>query len=331
MRIFHVTLLKNKHPYLQSIVNWLKKYGNKVETFDFMEMDNASSFNIIQLNLNFVEKCLKFKPDLLLVFKGDTIFKESLEIIKKKIRPIMAVWWVDDPFCKWDNAYFMTPYGNSLRSLFVWDYFFIYDTYFLTRLKKIGVNNPYYLPNATNDEFFYKIKDPQKDDIKYYGSDLSFVGTPSRLRAQMIRNLSDFNIKIWGIPWFDPFFKSLQVKINLDIDEVRKIHNYTKINLNCHLPGNVNGANVRTFDIPACGSFLLVDKCSDITNYLYKENEEVVVYNDFEDMVKKIKYYLKHDNEREQIEANAMRRTLKQHLYKHRVAELLQVIEGRQQ
>lgn len=331
MRIFHATLLKNKHPYLQNIVNWLKRYGNEVETFDFMEIEDGDTFNIIQLNLNFVEKCLNFKPDLLLVFKGDTIFKESLELIKKKIRPIMTTWWVDDPFCKWNDAYLMTPYENSLKSLFIWDYFFIYDTYFLARLKRIGIKNPYYLPNATDDEFFFKIEEPKKDDIEYYGSDLSFVGTPSRLRAQMIKSVSNSNIKIWGVPWYSPFFKSLQTKINIDIDEIRKIHNYTKINLNCHLPGNVNGANVRTFDIPACGGFILSDRCSDIVDHLYKENEEVILYNDFDDMKEKVKYYLKHEKEREQIAANAMRKTLKQHLYKHRVAELLQVIKGDKQ
>ncbi|MCP4156979.1 MAG: hypothetical protein GY757_55215, partial [bacterium] len=193
MRIFHVTHLKNKHPYLKSIIKWLKYYGHEVETFDYADLDSYRHKDTdtpaeVQLNKGFVEKCLKYKPDVLFVFKGNTIFKESLEIIKKQVRPLMITLWVDDPFANWDDAFQIKPYTNNLQSLLLWDYFFIYDSYFIDRLKKLGVKNPYYLPNATDEDYFYKmdLQTISPEDKDYYRSEISFIGRPSRKRAYMI-------------------------------------------------------------------------------------------------------------------------------------------------
>lgn len=336
MRIFYVTNLANKHPYLFSIGKWLKKYGHEVECFEFYHFEANQKYSdpliprINQMNIDFVEQCMKFKPDMLLVFKGDTIFAESLKLIKRKIRPIMATWWVDDPFCYWDGACNIRPYEHTLKSLFLWDHFFIFETYSLKRLKRIGVKKAYYLPNATDSDYFYKIHKVNKEDKIYYGSDLSFIGTPCRQRGAMIKALRNYNnIKLWavpGMPWKDEYFKKYQIKNDLKFNEIRKIHNYTKINLNNHFFVNTTGANLRTFDIPACGGFLLTDRMSDITDNLYKEGQEVIVYDSLDDLRKKVDYYLKNEKERKEIAENARQTTLKKHLYEHRVKELLEVV-----
>jgi len=281
---------------------------------------------IHQMNNDFVVQCLRFKPDVLLVFKGDTIFKDSLTIIKRKIRPLMATWWVDDPFMHWDGGGNIRPFTNTLASLYLWDYFFIYETYTLQRLKRIGVKNPYYLPNATDTDYFHTLRKNDAKDKYYYGADISFIGTPDRLRAEMIRALNNQQIKLWGPPWRDSYYQEKHVKSNLNAKEVCKVYHYTKINLNRHFMVNVTGANVRTFDIPACEGFLLTDDMADITNILYEKDREVVTYKNMRDLQNKVKYFLKHDRERKDIAKNARKKTIAKHLYKHRVKELLEII-----
>ncbi len=334
MRIFHVTHLKNKHPYLNSIIKWLRFYGHEVETFDFLEKEKYRKPIVpveVGLNTDFVEKCLAYNPDVLFVFKGDTIFKESLEIIKKKIRPLMVTLWVDDPFARWDDAFNITPIKHSLQSLLLWDYFFIYDSYFIDRLRKLGVKNPIYLPNATDDEFFYKMETVSQVDKDYFSAALSFVGMPSRLRARMIKTFDGYDFRLWGGlgRWRDTYYKNLIKKDHLCVEEIKTVYNLTDINLNCHFPCTVRGANVRTFDIPVCGGFLLTDHCADIIDTLFEENSEVVTYSGFEDMKKKADYFLKHEKERKEIGENALKKVMKMHLYKHRIAEFLDVIKAK--
>lgn len=333
MRIFHVTHLKNKHPYLDSIVKWLRHYGHEVEGFDFIDLSRYTGSNEpveVQMNRDLVEKCLAYKPDMLFVFKGHTIFRESLETIKKKIRPLMAVLWVDDPFAHWDDAFNIFPFKNSLQSLLLWDYFFVYDSYFIDRLEKLGVKNPYYLPNATDDQYFFKMETIEPGDREFYGADISFVGRPSRNRARMIKTFEGYNIRLWGGlgQWFDPYYKNLIKKEFVQVDEIRKVFNLTALNLNIHFPITVRGTNVRTFDIPACGGFLLTDHCKDITEKLFTADQEVVTYKDFKEMKQKADYYLAHEKERKEIAENARKKVLKKHLYKHRVAEFLDVIKA---
>lgn len=320
------------HPYTQEFGKWLSYFGHEVKNFESMRFETDSKYSdpiipkIYQMNKEFIRVCQEFKPDLVLVFKGIYLLRESLELVKKTVRPIMATWWVDDPFTIWKCDYTTQPFEHVAKSLHVWDHFFIMDSYFIPRLKRIGVKNPYWLPMATDMQYFAVLKKRNAEDEAFYGGDISFVGTPTRLRAAMVRELRDFGIKLWGIPWRDPVFQKLQVKTNLKLAEIKKIYNYTKINVNNHCLVNVNGANVRVFDIPACEGFLLTDRMEDIVTRLFVEGKEVVTYTDFQDMRNKVKYYLKNEKERCEIAANARQKVLKKHLYKHRVEEILSVL-----
>ncbi|MFH0924210.1 MAG: glycosyltransferase [bacterium] len=57
---------------------------------------------------------------------------------------------------------------------------------------------------------------------------------------------------------------------------------------------------MRILEVPACGSFLLTDGSSDMKK-LITPGEHLVVYNDLEDCVKKAKYYLENEFERNRI------------------------------
>lgn len=333
MKIFYVSNLANKHSYTRSIEKEFRAAGNQVQSFEMYGFEDNSKYldpnvsAIEQMNKDLVRSCLSWKPDMVFVFKGDTVLKKTLQVIKEKTRPIMATWWVDDPFCHWDGARNIRSFTNSVESLDIWDHFFIFDTYFLPRLKRLGVNNPYYLPNATDNDEFFPVTEVKEEEHAYYGSELSFMGTPDRLRAEMLRAVKDYQIKLWGVPWTSEEFAAFHVKDGISNDEARKVYYYTQINLNCHFLVNVNGANVRTFDIPACKGFLLTDDRSDITERLFRKGDEVVTYSDLSDLKNKCEYFLKHSDERSAIAENAYKKIIAKHLYKHRIEEILKVIQ----
>ncbi|MCP4150193.1 MAG: glycosyltransferase family 1 protein, partial [bacterium] len=144
------------------------------------------------------------------------------------------------------------------------------------------------------------------------------------------KELQNDDLKLWGDLgyWKDPNFKKLTKKNFVEVPEINKIYNLSKINLNYHLTITVRGTNLRTFDIPASGAFLLTDYCSDIVDRLFEEGTEVITYKDFKEMKDKAGYYLQNEKERLEIAGNARQKVLKKHLYKHRIAELLDIIKA---
>lgn len=79
----------------------------------------------------------------------------------------------------------------------------------------------------------------------------------------------------------------------------------------------------RIFEGMACGSLVLTDRLPDETNikHLFKENENIVYYDNFSDCISKINYYLCDDGrqERKRIADNGYNTVLKNHTQVQRV------------
>ena len=72
--------------------------------------------------------------------------------------------------------------------------------------------------------------------------------------------------------------------------------------------------------------WLLTDAGSNLDD-LFEPGSEVATYRDADDLVRKISYFLEHDEEREAIAQAGQARTLREHTYAHRMEELVDVLE----
>jgi spore maturation protein CgeB len=79
----------------------------------------------------------------------------------------------------------------------------------------------------------------------------------------------------------------------------------------------------RNFEIPGCGGLLLTGRAEDLENY-YEFDKEVVCFDNVEELIEKVRYYLRHEDERAAIGQAGYRRTLREHTYAHRFAEIFQ-------
>lgn len=79
----------------------------------------------------------------------------------------------------------------------------------------------------------------------------------------------------------------------------------------------------RNFEVPGCGGFLLTGNADNLSEY-YDIGKEVVCFHDIDDMVQKIRYYLKHEDERAAIAQAGYEKTLCAHTYERRFAEIFQ-------
>ena len=100
------------------------------------------------------------------------------------------------------------------------------------------------------------------------------------------------------------------------------VFKHAKINLNITLRSIKSGIPLRAFDVMGAGGFLLTNYQADFLD-CYIPGEDFVFYESKEDMLSKIDYYLKHEDERIAIARNGFQRTAANHTYKHRIEEIL--------
>ena len=70
-----------------------------------------------------------------------------------------------------------------------------------------------------------------------------------------------------------------------------------------------------------CGGFLITGYQDELAEY-YEPGKEIVCYETKEDLLDKVKYYLRHPAERDRIRQAGLRRALAEHTWEHRYAQL---------
>lgn len=99
----------------------------------------------------------------------------------------------------------------------------------------------------------------------------------------------------------------------------------SKINLNMTLRSIQRGVPLRAWDIMGCKGFLLTNYQEDF-NMFFEAGADYVYYEDQKDLLEKIDYYLKHDEERNAIAENGYKIVAACHTYEHRLKEIIDIV-----
>jgi spore maturation protein CgeB len=106
-------------------------------------------------------------------------------------------------------------------------------------------------------------------------------------------------------------------------EEISKLFAVSKIHLNFLREQNKDSNNVRTFEIPGFGGFLLTQRSREQSEELYVEGEEIVCFDSVEELNEKARYYLDHDAERLAIARRGHERAVREHQAIHRLARVV--------
>jgi spore maturation protein CgeB len=86
---------------------------------------------------------------------------------------------------------------------------------------------------------------------------------------------------------------------------------------------------MRTFEVPACGSFMLAER-SEEQRAMFVEDREAVFFSNTEELCDKVRYYLAHDDLRRRIaQAGFDRVTSGRNTYRDRLSVLMDQILGK--
>jgi glycosyltransferase involved in cell wall biosynthesis len=229
-------------------------------------------------------RLLMQKADLVLVCHGDGIASQLLQSTPW----ITALWYAEQigTTNTFDDRA-MARRHELAANVQAFDFVFTHDQGNIEVFRSLDAKGVSWLPCAlVNPEVHKKLSAQKKYDVV-------FVGTMTPYRQKVLKQLSERNIEVYAPSLWDPI-------------ELNKLFNESRIVLNIHL-SNLLNTETRVAEALGAGSFLLSEELS--SPELVKEGEHYISWpsSDIDDLVKKIKYYLANETEREKIAAQGHR------------------------
>jgi spore maturation protein CgeB len=277
--------------------------GHQVVRFDSLGLVRRRGRRIANELLR--ETVDRHRPDLLLaiMFKGE-FEAETLDGLKTALNGRTIGWFCDDQW-RFDS------YTRHWAPHFGWPVTTSHQA--VERYRAAGIGNVLVSQWGCN-HFLYR---PLPLDKKY---DVSFVGQPHGDRPQVIQALqrAGIGVHVWGFGW--PNGRVSQTQFI-------RIISMSRINLNLSNAsvGGTDQLKGRDFEVPGCRGFLITKKTEDLARY-YEIGREVETYESTDELVAKIRHYLKAEAERERISEAGYQRTMANHTMEIRLTELFQSV-----
>lgn len=162
---------------------------------------------------------------------------------------------------------------------------------------------------------------------KFFGQVMLARGITSIEREEILRLLSEkYKVYLYTVKKTPFLPKTVNRGMAGSTKESSFIFRYSKINLNITLRCIRSGIPLRAFEIMGSGGFLLTNYQEDFLEY-FEPGVDFVYYESQEDLMEKVEYYLKHEEERRQIAQNGYKKVKKYHTYTNRIELMLDIMD----
>jgi spore maturation protein CgeB len=254
------------------------------------------------LQKEFYRVALEKKPDLILVLKG-WFFNPYLLMAIKNALPdtVFACFNTDNPF---NVKHFGSSNEWIRRSIYLYDVYFIWGRFLMEQLKQAGAQRVEYLPFGFDADTHHPValEGPEYDKYK---NELVFIGNWDEEREYWLKELVEFDLAVWGESYWKSRCKESRLrkkwrKRPLYGEEMCKVFSASGISLNILRQQNKGCHNMRTFEAPACGTFVLAERSPESCEF-FAEDKEAVYFSTLQELREKAAYYITHDAERRQI------------------------------
>ena len=274
------------------------------------------------LNAALIAEARRFHPDLVLIAKGAYFAPATLTAVRTATGASMINWATDDPF---------NP-ASSTRDLA--ESIALYDLYVCTKraimadVQRAGCANVAYVRFGYKPQIHFPEAPANDDERRRFESDVTFIGGGDEDRAPyfetLVRALPELRLHLHGGYWNRYPKLRRYWRGNATGRDFRLAVSGAKISVNLVRRANRDDHVMRTFEIPACGGFMLTER-SATHDELFSEDNEAVFFNSPDELVAKVRSYLGRDEDRVRIAAAGHRKiTQGRHSYGDRLAEIIQ-------
>jgi spore maturation protein CgeB len=264
--------------------------ARKMENSKLLKLVTENKFDII-----FIEKCLVIRPSTL-----------------KKIKELnphskIVCYILDDFLGKGNRSFFF------MKSIKYYDLIACNKEHNVQKYYYYGAKKVYYFKNAYS-KLVHRPIAFDKESNSYFSSDVTFIGTYEKIRADYLLFLANngIKVKVWG--WSKSSKSSgidhpliTNMGKHVYFDEFPKVICSSKISLNFLRKSNKDTETTRSIEIPACGGFMLAERTENHM-LLFEEGSEAEYFDSKEELLSKIKYYLVNEIERTEIGKRALQR-----------------------
>ncbi len=275
-----------------------------------------------QLNRALVENAAAFSPEMILIGKGRWFTPAALEAAKKASGAILVNWATDDPFNRADNS------RGLVSSIPLYDLYVCTKKEIMADVRRAGCANVEYVRFAYKPEVHFPETPATDEERERFACGVMFAGGCDAHRIAyfeaLIRAMPDLKLHLYGSYWeraraLRPYARGLAMA-----RDYRLAVASAKIAVNLVRRANRDDHVMRTFEIPACGGFMLTER-SAAHNELFSEDHEAAFFTTPDEFVAKVRTWLARDEDRARIAAAAHRKiTQGRHTYGDRLEEIIQ-------
>jgi hypothetical protein len=301
----------------------LRELGSESEIFDSHALTLPGVFGRIErrvmagpgverANREILQRVRRDRPDVTLLYQGHYFRSETLRELQRYT--FVTGYHDDDPF---GTKSMLFRYRNLIPALPHYQGFHVIRRLNLQDFRRRGVRNVRVLMHAYRPWLHYPAV-LTTEEYHRYGADLAFVGHAERdLRVTCLSEAAQRGIRVRVFGGEREWRKVLSRRVmslvgpspRLSPEDYRKAVCGCKIAAAFYSKWNRDDYGMRSFEIPACGAFLLSER-TETMQTLFDEGREAEFFSSSEEFVDKIQYYLKHETLRSKIAAAGRRRVV---------------------
>lgn len=272
------------------------------------------------LNRMVEEEALRFRPDLMLAVKGAFLRPNTLRRIKDHTGAVLVNYATDDPF----NPVNATP--DLVRGIPCYDLYACTKRAIMEDVRRAGGRDVAYVMFGYQPAVHFPEQAASGDEALRFQSDVVVVGGADADRLRDLAPLAgagNIALALYGGYWardprFAPHARGFAVG-----REYRLALGGARIALCLVRRANRDGHAMRSFEIPACGAFMLAERTEEHLA-VFRDGEDAAFFGSSDELMEKVRYYLAHDSERRRIaEAGYRLVTGGGHSYRHRLVEIV--------
>ena len=275
-----------------------------------------------ELNHALVARAMVFRPSLVVVLMGFHIAPEVLSAIKAETGAVLVNYATDDPF----NRRLTTP--ELLRSIPLYDLFASTKRAISKDLKSAGAREVRYVRFGYKPSVHFPDFPTTDRERRRFGAEVAFVGEGDADRRPFLRALVEaipnIDLALYGGLWSKDARLRKYFRGSVRGRDFRMALGGAKIVVNLVRRENRDDHVMRTFEAPACGAFVLHER-TDSHLEIFEEGRNAAFFESTEELIDKVRYYLGHDREREQIRQAGYQLTVSAgHTYRQRLEEIIE-------
>jgi spore maturation protein CgeB len=262
----------------------------------------------------------RFAPSLVLVIQGNQVSPKTIRGLRSHTGAPIVCWCQDA----------MTTFGRQFMIGAEYDAVFVKDRYVHELFGRMIRSTVFhYLPEACNPKVHRTLTLSPRQQL-YFGCDVMIAGRLYYYRQEILRLLEEFDVKMWGsVPdWLVYRLRQPHMRRAVYCDAKARAARAARVALNPMHYAEVDGLNCRSFELAGCGAFQLCTQKPVLKEH-FIPGVEVETFESAEEMVEKIRHYLKNPEEADRIARRGQARAHQEHTYVHRLREIMRKVDGR--